>query len=58
MTLKRKLKFFHRNWFWCQLNGIYYDHVNSINGNFIRYTRNCRVALIKGKVGSLYAECD
>lgn len=54
MTLKLKKKFFNHNSFWCQLHGIWYDHVSSINGNFVRYSNKCAVDLWKGK-GALYA---
>lgn len=49
MTLKAKKRFFRKNSFWCQLHGIWYDHVNNIDGNFVRYSKKCEVDLRKWK---------
>ena len=45
MTLKRKKRFFRRNFFWCQLHGIWYCNCGDITGDFVRYSKKCEVKL-------------
>lgn len=43
MKLWKKRKFYNHHWFWCQLHGITFFHLDRINGDFIRFTKHCEV---------------